>query len=108
MAMFMRDWMWVGDISLSELVLFISVVVILPIQLLLCFKVKPLFVRLLPAILLCVLALASILMSLTATGWDTLGYIFFAIYAAIMILMCGIGWGVWAIVNIIKKKTKRV
>ena len=106
--MFMNDWMRIGDISLSELVLILSVVAILPVQLLLCFKVRSRIVRLLPVALLCVLAVASILMTLNSTGWDTLGYIFFAIYAAFMILMCGIGWGVWAIVSIIKKKTKRL
>ena len=106
--MFMRDWMWIGDISLSEFVLILSVVVILPVQLLLCFKVKSLLIRLLPISMLGILAVISLLMTLNSTGWDTLGYIFFAIYAAIMILMCGISWGVWAIVNLIKKKTERL
>ncbi len=93
-----------GDIELTTLTLIISVVILLPIQLLLCFKVKSLSIRLLPIIILSVLAVAFIIMNLSTPGWDGLGYIFLAIYAGFMIFMCGIGWGIWAIINKKKKK----
>ena len=100
----MIDWIWIGDISLSVIVWIFSVVVILPTQLLLCFKAKSRIIRLTPIILLCVLTMMFFLLALNSTGWDDVGYIFFAIYAALMILMCGIGWGIWAVVHDLKKK----
>ena len=104
--MFMIDWLWIGDTSVSVLVWIFSVVVVLPVQLLLCFKAKSRLARLIPIILFCALGVASTLMALNATGWDNVGYIFFAIYAALMILLCGIGWGIWGIVNIKRKRSK--
>ena len=41
---------WIGDIELTTLVLIVSVIVILPLQVLLCFKARSLFVRLVPVI----------------------------------------------------------
>lgn len=93
-----------GDMELTTLTLIISVVILLPIQLLLCFKVKSRMVRLLPVILLSVLTAALIVMSLSIPGWDGLGYIFLAIFAGIMLFLCGIGWGIWAIAIHAKKK----
>jgi len=43
-------------------------------------------------------------MSTTTQGWDGLGYIFLAVFAGFMMLICGVAWGVWAI---IKHKQKR-
>lgn len=43
---------WMGDIELTTAVLIFSVVVLLPIQLLLCFRVKSKAIRLLPVVLL--------------------------------------------------------
>lgn len=103
----MIDWVWIDDISLSVLVCIISFVVILPIQLLLCFKAKSRRVRFIPITLFCVLAVVFICMALSSTGWDNIGYIFFAIYAVLMILACGIGGGIWAIINIMKKKNTK-
>lgn len=98
----MFDIYW-GDIELTTLTLIISVVILLPIQLLLCFKVKSRTIRLLPVIILSIFAVAFIVLTLSTPGWDGLGYIFLAIFAGFMIFMCGIGWGIWAIVNRRKK-----
>ncbi len=95
---------WIGDVELTTAVLIFSVVVLLPVQLLLCFKVKSKAIRLLPTILLSILTTIFVIMSVVITGWDGLGYIFLAIFSGIMLLMCGIGWGIWAINKLIKKK----
>lgn len=95
---------WWGDIELTTLTLIVSVVALLPIQLLLCFKVKSRTIRLLPILILSVLTAAFIVMNFAASGWDDLGYIFLAIFAGIMIFMCGIGWGIWWIVSRRKKQ----
>lgn len=103
----MFDWIWAGDMNLSVLVWIAALVVVLPVQLLLCFKAKSRTVRLFPVTLLGALAVIFLLLALAATGWEGAGYLFFAIYAALMMLMCGAGWGIWAIVYSIKKRKSR-
>ena len=95
---------WIGDIEFTTVVLVFSVVVLLLIQLLICFKVKNKVIRLLPVILLSIFTIFFVAMTSTATGWDNLGYVFLAIFTGFMWLMCGIAWGIWAIVKLIKKK----
>ena len=95
---------WMGDIELTTAVLVFSIVVLLPIQLLLCFKVKSRAIRLLPVILLSIPTIISVMMSAAITGWDGLGYMFLAIFTGFMMLMCGVGWVIWTISKLIKKK----
>lgn len=95
---------WMGDVELTTFVLIFSIVVLLPVQLLLCFKVKSKAIRLLPVILLSIPTLFFIVMAIIATAWDNLVYIFLAIFAGFMLLMCGIGWSIWAITKLIRKK----
>ena len=95
---------WMGDIELTTAVLIFTLVVLLPIQLLLCFKVKSKAIRLLPIILLSIPTLIFIVMSTTTQGWDGLGYIFLAVFTGFMMLICCVGWGIWAISKLIKKK----
>ena len=95
---------WIGDIEFTTAVLVFSVVVFLLIQLLLCFKVKNKVIRLLPVILLSIFTIFFVVMTSTATGWDNLGYVFLAIFTGFMWLMCGIAWGIWTIIKLIKNK----
>ena len=95
---------WIGDMNLTVLILIISVVVVLPVQLLLCFKVKSLTLRFLPIFIFTALAVLSFVMYTMSNGWDGLIYTFFAIYVVFLIFMCGIGWGIWAIARLLKKK----
>ena len=95
---------WTGDIELTRAVLIFSIIVFLPIQLLLCIRVKSKVIRLLPIILLSILVLIFIFMSITIQGWDGLGYVFLAIFTGFMMLICGVAWGIWAI---IKRKQKK-
>ena len=95
---------WMGDIELTTAVLIFSVAVLLPSQLLLCFKVKSRAIRLLPVLLLSIPTIIFVVMSVAITGWDGIGYLFLAIFTGFMMLMCGVGWGIWAISKLIKKK----
>ena len=97
---------WTGDIELTNLVLWFSILIFLPIQLLLCFKAKRRVFRLLPVTLLCAATLFFVAQAAASTGWDSLGYALFGIFTGLMLLMCGIGWGIWAAANFLKKKNK--
>lgn len=90
---------WMGDIELTIFILIFSIVVLLPIQLLLCFKVNNKVICLLPVILLSIFTIIFVAMSITITGWNRLEYIFLVIFTGFMLLMCGIGWGIWLIIN---------
>ena len=94
---------WMGDLEFTTVILLFSVVVLLPVQLLLCFKAKRIAIRLLPVIVLTILTIIFTVMSIAITGWKGLGYILLAIFTGFMLLMCGIGWGIWAITRLIRK-----
>lgn len=94
---------WIGDIDLTQLVMIVTAVVILPVQLLLCFKVKSLIIRFIPLIALFILAVAAIITYKDAVGWDGLGLVLVMMYEAFMLLMCGFGWGIWGLSNVVKK-----
>ena len=96
--------LWIGNIELTTPVLIFSIIVLLPIQLLLCFKVKNKAIRLLPIILLSIPTLIFVIMTTTTQGWDSLGYVFLAIFTGFMMLICGLAWGIWAIIKHKQKK----
>lgn len=88
---------WIGDMELTTVVLIFSVVVLLTVQLLLCFKVKSKVIRLLPIVLLSIPTLLFAVMAMRETGWGHLVYLIFAIFCGFMLLVCGVGWGIWAL-----------
>lgn len=90
---------WHLEIDLPTIVVFVSVISALILQLLLCFKVKKIFIKLLPIALLIVSTIVFSVCSASINGWDGLGYLFFALLSFGLILVCGVGWGVWAIVR---------
>ena len=98
---------WIGDIELTAFVLIFSIVLLLPVQLLLCFKVKSKAIRLLPVIVLSIPTIIFTVMSVAIAGWDSLGYIFLALFSGFMLLMCGMGWGIWAITRLVKRASSK-
>lgn len=97
---------WYGDVEITTLVLVLSILVLLPIQILICFKVRSKTIRLLPVIALSVLTVCFLLMAVVSSGWGTLGYFFFAIFTGFMLLVCGIGWAIWAIIKRVRQNPK--
>ena len=95
---------WAGDIELTTLVVIFAVLVLLPVQLWICMKVKNIMVKLLPAVLLFVLTTIFYCMGIASSGWDGLGYVVIAIFTGIMLLACGFGWGIWAVFSMVKRK----
>ncbi len=95
---------WIGSINLGPILLVFTFAVILPIQLVLCQKAKSILVRLIPIMLLTSLAVAALVASSFCLGWDGLLYVGCAINLAVMVIVCGIGWGVWSIIRSVKKK----
>ena len=94
----MFDFWW-GDVGLTTLACVFSVVVLLPVQLLLCFKGKSLVLQLLPVIVLSALTAFLLGISCTAPGWANLSYLLLALLSGAMLLLCGVCWVFWAIVQ---------
>lgn len=94
---------WIGGIN-AMVVLAALLLVLLPLQLFLCFRVKSVAIRLLPAVIFGVLTVLFGILSQSAEGWDGLGYAVLAIYTAILLLACAVCWLVWGIVRASKKK----
>ena len=90
---------WLGNVELTTLTLLLSVFVLLPLQLLLCFKVRSRLLRLLPVILCFLLVGLFLFLAHCNPGWDSLGYLFLALFAGFLLAACGIAWGIWAIIN---------
>lgn len=88
---------WYLEIDFSTIVVFVSVIATLILQLLVCFKTKKIFIKLLPIALLIVSTIVFSICSASINGWDGLGYLFFALLSFGLILVCGLGWSVWAI-----------
>lgn len=96
--------MWIRDIEVTTLIAITSVLVVLPIQLLLCFKVKSVFLRLLPSLLLTATTILFFTMMATSRDWDAIGYAVLGVFSGVLLIFSGVGWGIWAIVRCIKKK----
>lgn len=90
---------WLGDVELTRAVLLVALFLLFPGQLLLCFTVKSRLLRLLPALVLAALTALLGVLYATAVGWERLGYAFLALFAGFLLLVCGAGWGVWALVR---------
>lgn len=100
---------WMDDIDLTMVVLIFSMIVLLPVQLLLCFKVKRKTIRLLPVVFLFITTIILTVKADAANGWTGLGYIVLAFFTGFMLLICGMGWGIWAITRLVKRiKGKKV
>lgn len=95
---------WIGDINLTLVVMLLCALVILPIQLLLCFKVKRLWLRLVPTVLFCTLSVISFILTMTITGWDVLLWLIILIYSLFVSAVCALSWIIYALVNLRKHK----
>ena len=84
---------WLGEMELTTLTLLLSVFLLLPLQLLLCFKVRSLILRLLPVILCALLTGLFLVLAHCSPGWNSLGYLFLALFPGFLLAACDIGWG---------------
>ena len=84
------------EIDFTTIVVLVCAIATLILQLLLCFKAKKIFIKLLPIALLIVSTIVLYICSVAINGWDGLGYLFFALLSFGLIFVCGIGWAIWA------------
>ena len=71
-----------------EYFVLLSFVVYFSVQLLLCFKVKNRWLRLLPLFVAAIALLVFAVLAFLFDDWDRLGFVLLAIFAAILLLSC--------------------
>jgi len=94
---------WIDGVNIAPIIWILILIVILPIQLVLCFRVKSKILRMLPVIIFSALTAVFGIAAAVGIGWDVLFYLICTVYFAIMLFVCGVGWGVWAIAGKVKK-----
>lgn len=94
---------YLEGVNLTPIVAIAGLALILPLQLLLCFKAKRLVVRLIPAAAFAAAGIGLYIAARVIGDIAGLGLFIFAIYAAFMLLTCGFGWGIWAIARGFRK-----
>ena len=86
------------EIRTDMFVLLLSVLLLF-VQLFLCFNVKKKWIRLLPVCLFFLLTVTFIVLSFVFEGWDSFGFFFLAICSIVLLFVCGISWCIWWLVN---------
>ncbi len=95
---------YIGDIDLTTVIIFVSILVLIPLQLFMCFKMKKLWVKLLPMLIFLTLIIAFVCMIPMAKGWDGIGYWILAMLSGIMLAACAVGWIIWFVIKFFKNK----
>ena len=72
--------------------------IFLLLQLLLCFKARTQFLKLMPIALLVISTIVFSIWSACIGGWDSLDLLFFAILSVGLFFVCCIGWVIWVLV----------
>ena len=92
----------VGSLNIGEVLLVAVTPLTLLIQLLLCFKVKSLTVRLAPAAILALLLADFLVQMFLAGGMGGIAYLIFSLWVLVLLAVCGIAWAVWGISRLIR------
>lgn len=73
-------------------------------QMILCFKVKRLWIRLIPTLPTFVLTVIFSILIFVSEGWDAIGFLLLAIITGGPLAGCVLAWFIWAIYKICKRK----
>ena len=87
----------------AEIFAVITAIIVLAVQLVLCFKVRNRWIRLLPACLCVIAAAASLALTYFHDGWGGVAYMLLMIFCVCLLLVCGIGWLAWAIIKKLRR-----
>lgn len=83
----------------TDIFVYCVAIVILLVQLLLCFKVKNKFIRLIPIYLFSTLTAVFTVLAFVFDHWDRLGFFVLAACAAFFLLVCGVAWAIYRFVK---------
>ena len=90
------------EITFGLICVGIIALLILLTQLLLCFKSKTAMLKFIPMAALLGLASVSVICAGASDGWDAVGFVMITFLIMFWLLICGIGWLLWLVVQFIK------
>ena len=88
----------------EEVVAWFPILIVLLIQLILCFKCRQKAFRLLPVFLLLISSAELFCIGWLVGGWTGFALAIYAYYSAILLLSSGLGWAVWALVRLLFRR----
>ena len=77
------------------------------VQLFLCFRLEGRRIRWIPCILFAAVSVILVVVALFLSDWDRFGVFLLAGCSGLLLLGCGVAWGIWAIVKQISRKAKK-
>ena len=77
----------------------IVIILVLLIQLILCFKIENTFIKLIPTLLFLIATITLFILTLLNESWDALGYLLLAISAGILLITSCVAWIFYLIIN---------
>ena len=95
-------------IDVSSFIFIVSAIVFLATQLLLCFKGKCIWLKLIPVFLSVTAIIVFVILTACLEGWDAVGTLVLALFSAYLLAVSICGWGIWGIVFLILKRKKRL
>ena len=78
-------------------ILIFGCLLVLAVQLLLCFKVKNVFLKLMPMVLLIIFTISLYVVGQSLDPWEGFAYGVLSAFSFIWLIVCGVCWGTWAI-----------
>ena len=81
-----------------------AILIVTPIQLMLCFKAKKLFVKRLPLAIFAAITIIFYILAITARTWIAFIYLIIAAFSVVSLLFIGLAWIIWAFAKLFKKK----
>ena len=88
----------------TEIFVLLVSLLLMSVQLLLCFKAKKTAVRLIPIYPLAGLTAVFVVLGFIFDDWDAVAFFFLALCSAIALFMCGVAWAIWWLICRTKQK----
>lgn len=95
---------YIGEVNVAAVVLTLSVALVLPVQYWLCRREYSLLVRLLPTLIFALGGAVCVYLAYRVTDWDAVFYALFAAYCGILLAADVLGWLLWAVVRVMKRR----
>lgn len=94
-------------IDTSTFIFIVSAIIFLATQLLLCFKGKCIWVKLIPVFLSVTAIIVFLILTACLESWDAVGALVLALFSAYLLAVSICGLGIWGIVLLIRKLIKK-
>ena len=95
------------SLTATDVWIILALLLTLLLQVFLCLKVKKLWIRLIPTAILFVSTVVFTVLLFLSEGWDALGYLLLALFAALFLGASVLGWLTYAIVKAVRTRRNK-